>query len=106
MISVGLVALVAAILGGLTKFLVPYIRKWYESGQELMFDYKYIVPFLIALIGQVLLTLTGFLAYDIPEGSALIVFLIVFGAFSGYQEYVSEILKFLKLIGQIEEKIE
>jgi len=106
MIPIGVVALIAALTGGLTKFLVPYIRKWNESGRDLNFDMNYLLPFIIALIGQVILILTGFLAFEIPEGSALIVFLIVFGAFSGYQEYVAEILKFLQLIGKVEEKIQ
>ena len=97
---------IAWALGALWSLLLPYYRKWRESGKTLEFNFAYLVNFVISIITGLTVAFSMFLTWVPPDTIAPVVIVIAFFAGAGVDKNViQEILKLVDFYQKLWNKL-
>ena len=101
-LAIGEKVLVGFILGSLGKAAFPYYRKWKDGEEDLIFNYAYLMPVVIAIGVTTLSYLSGFMLYVIPANAPVWLAYggaVVFGF--GGAEMLTELMKYWDFFHQL-----
>jgi len=87
------IILICYIAGAICKVVLPYIRKWYDSGKTLPFNPGFLVDLSLAILAGVAGAVADFSAWDIPFGALWFVCIIAFLTAAGLDAALQFLLK-------------
>jgi hypothetical protein len=85
-----IVAIIGIFLGCFARTVFPYLKK-VEEDPDTVFDKKYLVSLLIALISSIIGAILIIPSFQIPQGANMVVFSIAFTTGWGTNDILNEI---------------